>query len=102
MKERIYKLTYKSTKRSIRFANRLISTGTVKYSSESRHEGDNKTHYQEPLRVTEAVYFTSMGSIYPRCPNCRVTLEREYMAYCDRCSQALDWKDYDKALIWLK
>ena len=27
------------------------------------------------------------------------TLEREYQAFCDRCSQHLDWSDYDNAEI---
>lgn len=57
--------------------------------------------FREPLRVTEAVYYISQGYSFPRCPRCRITLEREYTAYCDRCGQALDWAHFDHALIQL-
>ena len=33
------------------------------------------------------------------CPSCHVTLEREFMAYCDRCGQCLDWKNYRSAKV---
>jgi transcriptional regulator with XRE-family HTH domain len=34
---------------------------------------------------------------YPICPRCKITMNREYQAYCDRCGQRLWWKNYAKA-----
>lgn len=31
---------------------------------------------------------------YPVCPRCRITLDREYMHYCDRCGQCLCWNKF--------
>ena len=46
----------------------------------------------------------SSGYTYPICPACKITLEREYQCYCDRCGQCLNWNRYDKAVIiqWTK
>ncbi len=33
------------------------------------------------------------------CPACHVTLEREFMSYCDRCGQRLDWRKYKDAKV---
>ena len=30
-------------------------------------------------------------SVFPICPRCEITLEREFQSYCDRCGQHLDW-----------
>lgn len=48
--------------------------------------------------VTEIMIFQSaQGKTgYYVCPRCRMTLEREFMNYCDRCGQRLGWKDYKK------
>lgn len=54
--------------------------------------------YRQPRRVTE-VFVLPSGSTYPICPRCRTSIEREYMSYCDRCGQALEWKHYLKAAI---
>lgn len=29
--------------------------------------------------------------VYYRCPRCQQLLEREYVAYCSRCGQCLEW-----------
>lgn len=52
--------------------------------------------YRTPLPVTHIIEF-SQGDFYPVCPRCDVSLEREYMAYCDRCGQKLSWDVFDKA-----
>lgn len=54
-----------------------------------------------PLPVTQTMVFPAASdrSGYPVCPNCRVTLEREYQSYCDRCGQHLDWSRYEAAEI---
>lgn len=56
--------------------------------------------YRRKMQVTEvkifsSAYFGETG--YYVCPRCSVTLEREFMTFCDRCGQRLDWKDYKKA-----
>jgi hypothetical protein len=34
---------------------------------------------------------------FPVCPRCDALLEREYMAYCSRCGQCLDWSMIEQA-----
>ena len=34
---------------------------------------------------------------YPICPRCGISLDREYVRFCDRCGQLLDWINYDDA-----
>ena len=53
--------------------------------------------YRMPLAVQEVRVFPN-GDSYPVCPKCKSTLEREYMNFCDRCGQKLDWKEYGKAV----
>ena len=55
--------------------------------------------YRQGMPVTELVVFPSGHSKtgYYRCPRCRITMEREFMSYCDRCGQHLSWKGYRKA-----
>lgn len=31
------------------------------------------------------------GTAYWVCPQCGLTLDRDFQAYCDRCGQCLDW-----------
>lgn len=45
------------------------------------------------MSVVEVRLFQS-GAAYPMCPRCRVTLEREYQNFCDRCGQKLKWAVY--------
>ena len=49
--------------------------------------------YRIPMNVTKSMSFYSFGrySSYPICPRCKITVEREYMAFCSRCGQKLDW-----------
>ena len=55
--------------------------------------------YRVPMQVKDAVIFPrwSQDDIYYRCPRCQKLLEREFMAYCSRCGQCLDWHGYRKA-----
>ena len=58
--------------------------------------------YRNPMRVREILAFPSYSSgysFYPVCPRCGITMERDYQSYCDRCGQALNWDDYDNALV---
>ena len=54
--------------------------------------------YREPLRVTEILLLPN-GDCFSICPRCKVTLERDYQSYCDRCGQCLDWDDFDNAEV---
>lgn len=57
--------------------------------------------YRRPMNVTEVSLFRdSLGETgYPVCPRCRITLEREFVAFCDRCGQHLGWQSYKYARI---
>lgn len=54
--------------------------------------------YRKALLVQELVVFSD-GACYYICPRCRITLDREFVSYCDRCGQRLGWKGYRKARI---
>lgn len=54
--------------------------------------------YRAPMRVKEVCQFDS-GDIYPICPRCGMTIDREYMSFCDRCGQRLGWELFDYAVI---
>ena len=57
--------------------------------------------YRQPLKVMQMLLLES-GDCFPMCPRCKITLEREYMSYCDRCGQCLEWKGYKRARVVLK
>lgn len=57
--------------------------------------------YRLPLAVNEIRLFHN-GDVFPVCPRCRVTLNREYQSYCDRCGQHLDWGSFHRALVIMK
>lgn len=54
--------------------------------------------YRLPKLVTEVRVFPERYP-YGVCPRCKITLEREYQKYCDRCGQRLDWSKYDDAKV---
>lgn len=47
--------------------------------------------YRVPLLVKNVRTFAD-GNTYPICPRCINTLDREYMSFCDRCGQKLNWQ----------
>lgn len=57
--------------------------------------------YRRPMRVREIMVFPAIRGTpgLAVCPRCRTTMEREYMAYCDRCGQCLDWHGYKQAAV---
>lgn len=57
--------------------------------------------YRRPLLVRELMIFPVKPEPYGYyvCPRCRITVEREFMLYCDRCGQHLDWSRYEQAAI---
>lgn len=54
--------------------------------------------YRTPLAVTDILRLPN-GWDFPVCPRCKITLEREYQHFCDRCGQCLDWNNYDNAVL---
>lgn len=57
--------------------------------------------YRCPMHVAEIHVFPHChgAPAYPVCPRCERTMEREYMAFCSRCGQMLDWRRYQYARI---
>ena len=53
--------------------------------------------YRIPMQVTHLRKYRATA--YYICPRCHITMEREFMAYCDRCGQCLNWKNYTKAVV---
>jgi len=45
--------------------------------------------YRVAMPVTQVRIYS--GSSYPVCPRCNIGLEREYVSFCDRCGQRLEW-----------
>lgn len=62
-------------------------------------EREEAISYRKPMAVKEVVYFPAADGAFARCPRCRITMEREYVCYCDRCGQCLDWDSYDDAIV---
>lgn len=54
--------------------------------------------YRLPFLVTKVLVLPH-GDSYPICPRCDSTVDREYMCYCDRCGQHLNWELYEHATV---
>ena len=54
--------------------------------------------YRIPLEVAKVVMYPN-GISFPECPRCKVTIEREYMRFCDRCGQRLGWKKFNHVVV---
>lgn len=68
----------------------------VKKHKKRRHnlsESIDPVSYRRPLSIKEVVVLKS-GSCYPKCPRCRLSIDREYMNFCDRCGQRLEWRGF--------
>jgi len=69
-----------------------------KHSIHEKSVMNSAESFRLPMTITEIHLFQNRTA-YPVCPRCRITLDREYQAYCDRCGQALNWKSYRSAVI---
>lgn len=60
--------------------------------------------YRRPMLVHSLVIFvdTPYRDSYYRCPRCHITLAREFVQYCDRCGQCLDWSQWELAEVEYK
>lgn len=54
--------------------------------------------YRIPRPVVKVIQYHS-GDVYPVCPRCNCSLDREYAAFCDRCGQRLGWSALDQAEV---
>ena len=68
---------------------------TMRHNNREMITAEEALSYRLTMAVTEA-FKSREGYGCPICPRCRITLEREYQAYCDRCEQAFDWKKYGR------
>ena len=70
----------------------------MKTTAEKRHKKllTGIFSHMMPLKVREIMVFKG-GDSYPVCPNCGVTIGREYVNFCDRCGQRLSWAGFDFA-----
>ncbi|MCR4772418.1 MAG: helix-turn-helix transcriptional regulator [Oscillospiraceae bacterium] len=56
--------------------------------------------FRIPMKVTKRRGFIEClfgFTAYPICPQCGLSLAREYQCFCDRCGQQLCWNRYSKA-----
>lgn len=54
--------------------------------------------FRTSMAVVEVLRLKS-GEEFPICPRCHISLEREYMNFCDRCGQKLCWHDFRHAKV---
>ncbi len=57
--------------------------------------------YRAPMAVMEIRAFPNMTGkpMFPVCPRCKASLEREYLSYCNYCGQCLSWEHLKVAAI---
>ena len=47
--------------------------------------------FRLPRPVRKLVQYRDRQATYPICPRCSHAVDREYMNFCDRCGQRLNW-----------
>lgn len=59
------------------------------------------SRFRHPMPVCRIHYFRRPHGLdgFPVCPQCAITMEREYQRFCDRCGQSLDWHTYKDACL---
>lgn len=57
--------------------------------------------YRQPMRVSEIMVLTlTHGQTgFAICPRCKLTMEYDYVSFCGRCGQHLDWSRYRHAAL---
>lgn len=60
--------------------------------------------YRRPKPVRDLIVYTATlhSDSYYVCPRCRISIDREFTAYCDRCGQCLNWEGYEHARVLYK
>lgn len=79
---------------------RDIKISAQKVNSSLEQE-DSPESYRKGMLVTEVMVFETWfrKTGYYVCPHCKITMDREFMPFCDRCGQKLNWGKYRKAKI---
>ena len=54
--------------------------------------------FRYPKKVKKVILYENEDT-FPICPSCKMTMEREYQSYCDRCGQKLNWKYFNEAKV---
>ena len=54
--------------------------------------------YRSAMRIKDAILFGDEYICYC-CPRCNISLDREFISFCDRCGQKLDWTKYRQAKL---
>lgn len=57
--------------------------------------------YRQTMQVShvKVIHLCNGLTAYPIFPRCKLTLERDYQNYCDRCGQRLGWDNYENVDI---
>lgn len=71
--------------------------GAVKEMGRERKPQIDPADYRRPLQIAQVRIFQNRHA-YCVCPRCDSSLDREYMSYCDRCGQCLNWREWKKAV----
>lgn len=69
----------------------------MRSKSKKPETGEVAESYRRPMSVTHLRQFRTTS--YYFCPRCWKTMEREYMAYCDRCGQCLQWRHSENIVV---
>lgn len=65
----------------------------------NKRKARRELSFRRAMPVTEVVGFANDRYTCPRCPRCLLTMDREYMHFCDRCGQKLDWTAFPRATL---
>lgn len=67
-------------------------------TKKTREKMENALSFRTPMEVSQIKEMLN-GDCFPVCPQCKITIEREYMNFCDRCGQKLSWKGMKDAAV---
>ncbi|MDD4688804.1 MAG: hypothetical protein PHE51_03545 [Eubacteriales bacterium] len=75
---------------------RKMSLIVVYFFRKRRIGVHNSLSYRASMEVYDTKKFATRDRdiYFPVCPRCSMTIEREFMSYCDRCGQRLNWNYY--------
>ena len=71
----------------------LVLTLSISRRIDCLLNANEELSYRVPKRVRKCILLND--SLYAVCPRCGVSIERDYVAYCSRCGQRLNWVGYE-------
>ena len=71
----------------------LVLTLSISRRIDCLLNANEELSYRVPKRVRKCILLND--SLYAVCPRCGVSIERDYVAYCSRCGQMLNWVGYE-------